>query len=102
MFGNDVLWLKMAENSWKWLDWLEMAENGWKWLELGGMSRKWLEMSGNGWKCLGTNEITMMMLENQMGWPYHSLDCVFSIVWACAKLSSLANGIHLHFLLNCT
>ena len=50
-----------------------MSENGWKWLE---MAWNWLEMegtAGNGWKLI---KMKMMMLENQMGWPYHSFDCV--------------------------
>ena len=54
-------------NDWKWL---EMARTGWKWLEIEGTA-------GNGWKL---NKMTMMMLENQMGRPYQSFDCVLLLL----------------------
>ena len=43
---------------------MEIAITGWKWLEMEGTA-------GNGWKLI---KMTMMMLENQKGWPYHSFD----------------------------
>ena len=53
----------MAGNGWKEL---EMARNGWNWLEMEGIA-------GNDWKLI---KMTRIMLENQMGRPYHSFDCV--------------------------
>ena len=43
-----------------------MAKTCWKWLEMEGTA-------GNDWKLI---KVTMIMLDNQMGWPYHSFDCV--------------------------
>ena len=71
----------------KWLKWLEVSGNGLnclnglKWLEMAGNDRKWLEISGNGLseievvKTIMMN-MTMMMVYNQMGWPYTIFDCV--------------------------
>ena len=38
------------------------------------MAEKVLKMARNDWKRM---IITMIMLENQMGWPYASFKCVF-------------------------
>ena len=55
--------------------------SGLKWLEMAGIDQK---MAGNIWKWLKLLEVvltmmmkmTMMMVNNQIGWPYHSFDCV--------------------------
>ena len=53
MAGNGQKWPEMSGNGWKWKEWLKMAGNVWKWMKM-----------------------RMMMLENQIEWPYHTFDCV--------------------------
>ena len=48
-----------------------------------------MDLAGFGWEFLKWLEIiitmlmkiTMMMVKNQMGWPYHSFDCVVSFTF---------------------
>ena len=68
--------LEMGRTGWEWLEIAGMTGNGWKGLEMAKTGWNWLEMegtAGNGWKLI---KMTMMMLENQMGWPFHSFHCV--------------------------
>ena len=71
---------EMARTSCKWEQLLEIADNGWKWLKLAENSwkkgEKMVEMAGNGWKQM---KMAIIMLENQIGWPYHIFDCVLSL-----------------------
>ena len=52
-----------------------MAGNGWEWLEMAG--NYWIRLEKAG---LAEMVMTMMMVKKQMGWPYHSFDCVLLLV----------------------
>ena len=45
-------------------------------------------MARTGWKWLEIDEMTMTMLQNQMGWPYHSLDCVWFLLATVTDMES--------------
>ena len=62
-----------------------------------GPDSNWLESAGNGlngyygWKLI---KMTIMMLENQLGWPNHSFECVlFYIVKGCPAYSELYSAL---------
>ena len=77
---NCRIWIDMVEYGWNNRKWLYIAGNGWKWLEVAGSGwtwQEWLKNAGNGWKWM---KMTMLMLENQMGWPYYSFDCVLQYI----------------------
>ena len=80
--GNGWKWLELAGNGWKQQEWLEIAGNDWKWLKTGW---KWLEMEGLVENCWKLFKMRMMMMQNQMGWPYTVLtvSCVSFLLPIC-------------------
>ena len=77
---------KRAGNWWKWLEWLEMAGNAWKWLDMAWKGWIWFEMDG----MAGMMKMTMMMVKNKMGLPYHRFDEV--LLWKEEGLTGFSKG----------
>ena len=90
--GNCLKWQELLEiagnskNGWKWLEWLEMAGNAWKWLDMAWKGWIWFEMDG----MAGMMKMTMMMVKNKMGLPYHRFDCV--LLWKEEGLTGFSKG----------
>ena len=68
------------------LKWLRRAGNGWEGVEIARNGQKWLEMAGKA-------RYGLKWLENEMGWTYHSFDCVTLFETKNVKINYLMNKV---------